>query len=430
MTEDHGREMRQILGPVARRVNWTVWLSRAVAPAAGVLAGFAVVLLLLKMLAPQYMWWSALVFLALPVLLATVFQRCRKGDLFFRESEIAEVVDHVTASDGVVTSVYERPALAQQPDYYTRLQQKLREHFPRLNSRYFAQRLVPAAAFVAVVLMIPPRPAAGEREKQEVLTALTQPLTEKLQMNAEVLPEKDKQELQKQLEEIKQSPEGVSREQWEAVEEIQQRIENAVQQSETAAGQTASALNQLAGLLGESKGDSTPLGDDAQKKEKMEQIVQDLTLRANDPKMPLSSAQRKEMKDAMSKCKGGKCSAKDLAKLRKELAGMCEKMGMKEGDGNCYGRGGRDRGRADAPLVMGDEQKLEDAEFEEKDLNNQFVTPEDMVDLGIIPIEPKPEPGKFSPGTLKNFSAQEGSNVNRTKISPSQKDVVSRYFGK
>jgi hypothetical protein len=109
---------------------------------------------------------------------------------------------------------------------------------------------------------------------------------------------------------------------------------------------------------------------------------------------------------------------------------MCNKLGECNGNGKCYGKGGVDRGRGDAPLVFGEDQSLADAEFQQKDLNNQFVTPEDMVDLGIIPIQPKPDPGKFSPGTLKNFGEQEGSNVNRTKISPSQKDVVSRYFGK
>lgn len=430
MNQNPPTEMHQILRPVARRVNWTVWLSRAVAPIAGVLAAFGVVLLLLKMLAPQYMWWSLAIFAALPVLMVYVLTVCRKRDLFFRESEIAEVVDHVTASDGVVTSVYEKPTLAESADFYARVQQRLREHFPRLNPHYFARRLAPAGAFTMVVLAIPPRPPAVEREKQELMTALTQPLAEKLQMNAEVLPEKEKEELQKQLEEVKQSQEGVSKEQWEAVEEVQQRIENAMQQSEAAAGEMASALNQLAGMMGDSKGDSSPLGDDALKKEKMDQIVQDLQLKANNPKMPLTGAQRKEMSDLMSKCKGGQCSSKDLAKLQKELQSMCNKLGECNGNGKCYGKGGVNRGRGDAPLVFGEDQSLADAEFQQKDLNNQFVTPEDMVDLGIIPIQPKPDPGKFSPGTLKNFGSQEGSNVNRTKISPSQKDVVSRYFGK
>lgn len=429
MIDSSSVEMQNILRPVARRVNWSVWLSRAVAPTIIVLSAFGVALLLLKMLAPQYRWWSVAVLAALPVALAYAYNLCRKRNLFFKDSEIAEVVDHVTASDGTVTAVYERPALVRGGEYYEQLQHRLREHLPRLEPRYFAQRLVPALAFVAVVAIIPPRPPSPEHEKQEVLAALTQPLAEKLQMNAAVLPEEQKKELEKQLEEIKQSPDGISKEQWEAVEEVEQRIESAVQQSETAAGQMASALNQLAGMLGESKGDSTPLGDDAQKKEQMEQIVQDLTLKANNPKMPLTSAQRKEMTDAMGKCKNGKCSAKDLAKLQKELAGMCEGLGLKEGEGKMGGRGGRDRGPGAAPLVLGDEGKI-DAEFEQKDLNNQFVTPEDMVDLGIIPIEPKAEPGKFAPGTVKTFSAQEGSNVNRTQISPSQKEVVSRYFAK
>lgn len=421
--------LQPILRPVARRLNWTVWLSRVAAPVATILVCFAVVLLILKMLVPQHRWWAIVVFVSMPVAAAYVYHLCRRHNLFFAENDIAEVVDHLTDSDGTLTAVYERPALAQESRFYDLVQQRLRQHFPRLNMKYFAQRLGPACAFVAVALLIPPRPPASDRDKQEVLVALTQPLAEQLQVNADLLPEKEKEQLEKQLEEIKQNPEGVSKEQWEAVEEVQQRIENAVQQSETAAGQMSSALNQLSGMVGDSKGDSTPLGDDAQQKEKMDQIVQDLTLKADNPKMPLSSGQRREMKDAMSKCKNASCTAKDLAKLQKELAGLCQKMGS-NGNKEGTGRGGRDRGRGDAALALGDEGKLDDAEFQQKDLNNQFITPEDMVDLGIIPIQPKPDPGKFAPGTLKNFGSQEGSNVSRTKISPSQKDVVSRYFGK
>jgi hypothetical protein len=428
MSAEPNQPLHQILRPVARRVNWTVWLSRAVTPLAGVLVTFAAALILLKMVAPQHRWWALGVLAAVPAVLLYVYRVCRARGLFFREAEIAEVVDHVTTSDGLVTAVYERPALAAEQTFFDALSRRLREHFPRLNPRYFFRRLAPAICLMVIAVLVPPRPAAGEREKQEVLAALTSPLADKLQMNAEILPEKEKEQLEKQLEEIKQSPENVSKEQWEAVEEVQQRIDNAVEQSENAAAQMSSAVNELSGMLGEAKGDSTPLGNDAQQKERMEQIVQDLTLKADNPKMPLNDAQRRQMKDAMNKCKSGKCSAKDLAELQKQLAGMCNKQGQQPGQENA-GRGGRDRGRGDAALTLGDEGKLDDAEFEQKDLNNQFIAPEDMVDLGIIPVEPKPDPGKFAPGTLKNFGNQEGNNVNRTKISPSQKDVVSRYFG-
>jgi len=402
-------------------------MERAVPVTAGVLAGFAVVMLLLKMVAPQYVPFSAVVFAPLPLLLFYTYTICRKSGRFFNESEVAEVVDHLSYSDGQVTSAYERPQLVRDASFYQQVQQRLEQHLPRLDAAYYSRRLGPALLFAAAVMFVPPRPPSEDKLRQEMLAAVTQPLSEKLQMNAEFLPEKEKEELEKALEEVQKNPEGVSKEQWEAVEEMEQRIQNAVEQSEVSAGQMAGALNELAGMMGQQPGDSTPLPDDAEKKQRMEQIIADLSLRAQNPKTPLSAKQRKEMGDLMKQCKGGKCDKAGMEKLRKELQGMCDKMG------NCNGKnagsGGVSRGRADAALVLGEEKKI-DAEFQEKEVTNQFIAPEDMVDMGIIPVEPKPEPGRFSQGTVKSFGEQQGSNVNRTRISPSQKDVVSRYFAK
>ena len=98
-----------------------------------------------------------------------------------------------------------------------------------------------------------------------------------------------------------------------------------------------------------------------------------------------------------------------------------------DGDG-APGAGGINRGRGDAPLVMGDEETDEDAKSEKKDLANKYLNPEDLVDMGITPIHPDPDPGKFSPGTLRDYGEQSGSAVSRTRISPGQKKVVSDYF--
>lgn len=416
-----------ILGSISRRLNRAVWLERAVPLLAAVIAGFGVLMLLLKMVAPQWVPFSVAVFAPLPLLLFYAYLACRKKNCFFNESEVAEVVDHLSGSDGQVTAAYERPALVPDTRFYETVQQRLREHLPRLDAAYYARRLGPAVLFSAAVLVIPPRPPSGEKGSQEMLAAVTQPLAEKLQMSAEMLPEEEKEELEKALEEVQKNPDGVSKEQWEAVEEMEQRLEDAMQQTEAAAGQMASALNELAGMMGEQSGDSSPLGDDAEKKQRMEQIIQDLELRSQNPKMPLSKEQRKKMREMMGKCKNGKCDKAELEKLRKELQGLCEKMG--KCNGSDAGRGGVNRGRGDAALVLGEEKTI-DAAFQEKEVANQFIAPEDMVDLGVIPVEPKPDPGRFSPSTVKNFGEQQGSNVNRTRISPSQKDVVSRYFAK
>lgn len=419
--------MQTILKSLSRRVNRAVWLSRFAPWAAGVLAATAVVMLVLKLTAPTFASYSVILLLGIPAAMYDAFALCRRKGLFFREKEIAEVVDHVTGSDGLVSTSYERPELVGQEQILPEVQRRLAGHVPRLDPRYYGRKLGPAALFLGAALVIPPRPPAPERERQEVLAVVSQPLAEKLQMAAELLPEQEREELEQQLEAIQNSTEGVSREQWEAVEEVQQRIDNAVEQSELAAGQMTSALNQLAGMMGEQPADSTPLGNDAEKQAKMDEIVQDLALRADDKKMPLNEQQRQQLRDAMKQCKNGQCSKKDIENLRKELAGLCDKLGKCKGGDNPGGRGGVGEGGADSSLLLGAEKQL-DFEAQQQMVQNQYLTPEDMVDLGVVPVQPKPEPGKFAPGTLQEFGAQQGSNVNRTRISPGQRDVVSKYF--
>ena len=100
----------------------------------------------------------------------------------------------------------------------------------------------------------------------------------------------------------------------------------------------------------------------------------------------------------------------------------------KDGDGEGPGRGGINRGRGDAPLIFGDEKIAEGTNFDQKDLMNKYLNPEDLIDMGITTIAPEPDPGKFSPGALRSFDQQSGSAVSRSRISPSQKNVVSKYF--
>ena len=79
-------------------------------------------------------------------------------------------------------------------------------------------------------------------------------------------------------------------------------------------------------------------------------------------------------------------------------------------------------------MVFGDPEALDAAKYKDQELFNRFLSGDDLVDLGIVPIRPKPDPGRFSPGTVQAYGTREGTNVSRTKISPSQRDVVAKYF--
>jgi hypothetical protein len=116
-----------------------------------------------------------------------------------------------------------------------------------------------------------------------------------------------------------------------------------------------------------------------------------------------------------------------LAQLQGQLESLLQEMESDESSLSA-GRGGRDRGRGDAAMVFGQPQQLANPEFRPDRLENRFLKPEDLVDLGITLLRPEPDPGRFSPGTLQSFDAERGQAVSRTRISPSQREVVSKYF--
>jgi hypothetical protein len=428
------KQLRTATVPLARRLNLGVWLSRFAGPVATLVAVFAAVLLLLKMVAPDLAPYSWLIFAVLPIIMLGTSAWCRKKDLFFTLPEIAELADYFTRSDGRLTTAFERPGLFDEPSFYKQVASLVKSRLPRFDAKWYATRFLPVAAFAAAAIMIPPRQPETPKS-QQVLAAITQPISEQLQATQELLPEKEREEIQKQLEEIQKTPAAVSKEQWEAVEEIQHKVDNAVEQAQATAQQVASQVSDLANMTGNHQGDSTPMGD-SPTQQSMDSIIQDLTLKAENPAVPLNAKQRSALKSAMGKAKAGQLKKAELKNLERDLKSLCEKLGQCKsgqcsgnGNGPIPGRGGVNRGRADAELVLGEEKHVEGAQFDEKELENQYMAPEDLMDLGVVPVEPKTEPGTFSASGVKSFGEESGANVSRTRISPSQRSAVSKYFG-
>ncbi len=418
------RDAQLLLRRIERRVNVGVFLSKAALPVAGVIIAFAVTFLFSRMLAPEYSLFTLWILAAVPLALVWAWRLCVKKGLFFSEKEVVELVDHLSASDGLASTVYERPGIGG-----TRAWRAVSSHLDtaalRLQPAWFAWRLMPAMVFAGMVFLVPPR--QPKPESVEVMATLTQPLAEKLKMNADVLPEPEREKLEEQLAQVQAAPDGISKENWEAVEDMEQRLENALAQSEASAYQLSSSLNQLAGLVSQQE-NKAPNVDSAETQADVEALANAIMDQLKNKNVPLSNELSSELMKALSKCKGGNCKSSELSKLLSECEGLSEKLAQGNKEGKNFGRGGVDRGRADAPLVFGSERHLDNAAFDSKQLENQFFEAADLTDIGITPMEPKPNPGMFKPGTVKDFGTQQGTNVSRTQISPSQRGVVSRYF--
>jgi hypothetical protein len=433
-----------IIHSITWRANLAVWFNRALAGCGWGIVATATGIVLFKMLWPP-LWLLGLALLAaLPLVLGGAWMDCRKRGRFFLPREVVEIIDHRFRDDGVVASAWENPELIPPEALHSEVVRVLGGRLPRLDLLYYAKRTTPALLLLAAALVVPPRHPAVPAQAEAILASITQPLADKLNEGEQILPEDTLQEFQQELEKIQQDEQGISREKWEAVEELDQRIESAVAQSRQEAQAAMTSLESLSNLADASGN----IEGKADLNQQQDALLKDLEKSMSSQNSRLPSALRKEIAGKVSQMRQGGMSNEEL---RKKLSELQSKMGQmsgfnsdgpgqigQSGDGNgngngpdgdgAPGSGGISRGRGDAQLTLGSEKRAEGAQFKQQELAGQFLSPQDMVDMGITPLEPKAEPGKFSPGTLRQFEAQTGSEVSRTRISPSQKNVIEKYF--
>jgi hypothetical protein len=418
---------KRLIRTVARRINIATWLNCALFPLTMALALFVLALIAAKLFAASLIPWTPLLLLGIPMAWFYAHWRCRREERYFSTDNVIETIDHLYRDDGSVIAAVQSPELFPQDTLLREAVGEVLPHIPRIQTRYYFNRALPLLLAVALAALLPVRKVAPPPQSQEILASITQPLVDKIKELEQILPEKELQDLKQELENLRKSEEGISTEKWEAVEEMEKRMDAAeakAQQSLSASAEAINKLSEQANAAGNIEGASpAPTGGASE-------ALKDLKAALN-ANQNLSPEMKKELQDIAGKMSAGESSEE----LRKRLEELQQKMGKNgqgggsnppNGDGP--GKGGIDRGRGDAALTFEDEKKLEDAKFNKNELKNNFFTPDDLVDLGITPIKPDPKPGEFSPAVAKQFQNQEGVQVNRTRISPSQKDVVAKYF--
>ena len=98
--------------------------------------------------------------------------------------------------------------------------------------------------------------------------------------------------------------------------------------------------------------------------------------------------------------------------------------------GNDPGMGGITRGRADAPIVWGDESDEQKVKFQTKELPPVTIAPGDeMPVVGISIVEPEPgEPAPASASRPTDLGGSAGDVARHRTVSPRHRGVVRRYF--
>lgn len=430
-----------VVNPLRRRLNLALWLNTVLGPFIVLIGIFSTALFVLKMIRPDFANYTLFLSGFAPVLGLHSWLQCKKRGLFFQKYEALEIIDYLFRNDGSVTAFYEKPSLNQDSRFYTTLQNALEGRLPKLDPPYYIKRIIPVLLYLMVAIFIPPRIPETLEQHRQIVSSLTQPLFNKIEENSILFSDDEKAELLQNLDEIKNDTKGISREKWEAIEEVQQRIDKTVDMKNQNIQKMLSDLNRMSTLLyNQQEQRISPAPGSAQTRARMEKLLSNLTLNhANSPISSLKQADIEKLLKEMKKAPDKEALRKAILELQKDLSSCCKgtepwyqpgEEGGQQGEGEGPGRGGISRGRGDAPMVFGDDKNLPRAKFKDQELANRFLTPEDLIDLGITPLEPKPDPEKFSPGTLKSFEALEGTQVSRTRISPGQKDVISKYFAK
>jgi len=289
-----------------------------------------------------------------------------------------------------------------------------------------------------------------------------------------IIPEKTADEFEQALEEVKKTASGSDPvKTWESLDHIQQNLKKQAQDaagfalSQTENLTKAEALSQALAETG-AELDSKISADAAAELSAMVKSLADENEKLRESLDPnifkafeqgqLNSEQLSQLMEALKSnklnlsgslsklCKAGLIDVNSLKMC--EALGQCDANGLgkclcKDANslsigqmlsmccgGNIPGRGGVDRGRADAPMTWTEGSDEENAKFKEKILPPSSLSAlKESITVGVSISEPVVEDGSQSTATGNLGSAAPGGGQAVTrKILPRHKGAVKRYF--
>jgi hypothetical protein len=273
------------------------------------------------------------------------------------------------------------------------------------------------------------------------------------------------QSLEQQLQQVQQEASGADPvKTWEALDQLNDKLGQAAREAAQQSAQQQQKLEQAAALaealqtganqldeqtLTEAMQTLSSLTQQALQKE-AQALPRELQQALKDGK--LNAAQLQQLSQALQQGQGrlnqqlSKLAQSGLIKpgdlkqgatagkrnqsgLAKHLAENARKVPLEKAvEAWCNGKGGVDRGRADAELTWGEMAKEEGAKFKEKTLSPAAVSDLQNSQLvGMSSAAPAVQTGVAAHGALNNTNAGGGSAYTQTVL-PRHKGAVKRYF--
>jgi len=353
---------------------------------------------------------------------------------------------------------------------------------PRLtwHGRNSALHFAAAAAFVAMAFAVPHWVVQMETRSPLDIHREVAELAQQIEVlkEEEILKEQEAEELAEKLETVETDAAGEDpATTWEALDHLGDLVEKSADEAAEQALKDAQEMTDLetlteavlrdaAELTPEQRTDAMrELAEMAERTAKECQGMNDVlddALRQAIENGKLTTEQLKKLANALRQCQGGlrECLGRLVdaelidAELLEQLARLSEREGAPcEGDGDLAaflcahegemnmgemleaylrglpGRGGIDRGRADAPMTWTDGSSEEDTKFEK-----QVLPPSAVADLkksllaGVSTGAPHADKPESSTGGALTDAAAGGGSARTRVILPRHRGTVKRYF--
>jgi hypothetical protein len=440
--------LRPALRRLSRRLAFGLFLDVWPPWAAAALVGAGIAAIVCRLLFAQAAGWLPWLWIAplaavIPAVVLCVMRA-------YRPAQVAALADALTGGQGLILTLAERndPAWSQSP----LLDRVASMRLPRLRPWRRLALLLPGIVFLAVALALPQRIRAGDtRSLADHIAGDLAATVAVLKQQSLVTPEEE-QKLQDEIERIREgAQERVDAASWEAADALREQLaaglsekQDAVKWAQDSLARYAAAA-QAGGTSASGREAGAPGG--AELKDALRKLAASGLL-ANAPAellamaegrtaLPTDPAALARLAGSLAKVLGDRNAQLGALGQLAQAGGKFDpsefplefNLDAQDGDGE-PGRGGRNRGRADAPLLWGKETQPHDR-FKAQTLPPGYVRgPDDFAPIVELPGAPKEAPTLSAAAAARAYADGAGQGAWRRTLAPRHQRAVRKYFEK
>jgi hypothetical protein len=437
--------VRPALRRLARRLALGLFLDTWPMPAAASLLLAGLVVLTCRLFVPgagaslQFLWLAPLL-AAVPVLIVCFARAYRPG-------EIVALADSLSGGQGMLLTLHETNDAAWTGSPL--LQETARLALPRIRPWRKLAVLPPSLVFLATVLLLPQRaPAHGASAAlaDDVVADLAATVSELKQ--EKLITTDEEKRLEEEIERVRRSvKERVDAGSWEAADTLRDNIATGLSAKQDALKWAAESVERYAAAARSGAGAGSPSeAAGAELTKALEKLAQsgllagaptDVQSALKSGRLPADAAALRKLTASLSRYLAETNGRfRDLSRPGKEFGRFdpsefpVESDALNGQEGTEPGRGGIDRGRADAPLTWGKESLPFDRFRADALPPGAARGPDDWAPLVELPGAPQQSPSSSVASVGRQYAAAAGQSAWRRTLAPRHQSAVKKYFEK